>query len=215
MKKTLFTVAFALLAISMISTVSASNHLGLTVTPDHPMYDVKTSVESQVESLAPNDTAIAEAKIEQAEKRLSEMKVMANQNKTNYVNITSGNYSEEMSTLQGFSENISDQNQSRKINELIANATMNHVEVLSQVYEKVPEQAKKGIGRALNQSVKGHEAAMNNLRQLGAKPDFGNITERIPSNIRSQAGIPELGNQQGTKKNLTGDQTTTGQSKRP
>lgn len=211
MKKTILTVAFVLLAFSMISTVSATSHSELTVTPDHPMYDVKTSVESQIEDLAPNETARAEAKIEQADKRLSEMEVMADQNKTEYVNSTSENYSEEMSELQELSENISDQNQSRDVNELVANATMKHAEVLSRVYEKVPEQAKKGIGKALNQSVKGHRSAMNNLEQLGSKPDLGNITDRIPSDIRSQSGIPNVGQQRETRDN----QTTSGQGNRP
>lgn len=211
MKKTIFTLAFALLAFSMISTGTATNHSELVVTPDHPLYDVKTSVESQVEELAPNETAKAQTKIEQADKRLSEMEKMADENKTEYVNSTGENYSEEMSELQELSENISDENQSREVNEIVANATMKHAEVLSRVYEKVPEQAKKGVGKALNQSVKGHRAAMNNLEQLGGKPDLGNITDRIPSDVRSQAGIPDKGQQRDTRDN----QTTSGQSNRP
>jgi len=57
--------------------------------------------------------------------------------------------------LSGFSENISDiargLSDDRTVDELVALATSHHLEVLAEVYEKVPDQAKPAIERAMEQ----------------------------------------------------------------
>lgn len=57
--------------------------------------------------------------------------------------------------LSGFSENISDiargLSDDRTVDELVALATSHHLEVLAEVYEKVPEKAKAAIERAMEQ----------------------------------------------------------------
>jgi hypothetical protein len=50
------------------------------------------------------------------------------------------------------------------VDRLVAEATSIHLEILAEVYEKVPDQAKPAIERAMNTSIKGHERAVERLK---------------------------------------------------
>jgi hypothetical protein len=65
-----------------------------------------------------------------------------------------------------------------KVNELIASATSAHLEVLQEVYEKVPDEAKPAIGKALNVSQRGHEEASEALRRAPVPPPLPPQAER-------------------------------------
>lgn len=190
--KRLIIAAMVVAAVSMISANSHSDSIpDVAVTPDHPMYDIKLSVEDQIEELAPNDTEISKAKIERAENRLAETQTLTGENKTELANRTVRDYSEEMKELQKYSDGISDLAQKRRVNELVANATMLHTKVLSSVYEKVPEAASSGIQEAINQSVTGHQEAVKSLGETGRIPGYisdQNITSGIPLDIRGAVG---------------------------
>ena len=47
--------------------------------------------------------------------------------------------------------------------EIVAEATYKHTSTLEELYDKVPDQAHKGIERALEASKRGHETALENL----------------------------------------------------
>ena len=51
------------------------------------------------------------------------------------------------------------------VDELVAKATSHHLEVLAEVYEKVPDQAKPAIERAMSTSIKGHARAVERLKE--------------------------------------------------
>jgi hypothetical protein len=70
------------------------------------------------------------------------------------------------------------------VDQLIARATAVHLDVLAEVYQKVPEQAKSAIESAMTQAATARENAVGNLKGAGA---LGNIPEDLPI----PQGIPD------------------------
>ncbi len=182
-------------ALALVTAAGAAQSLpDVAVTPDHPLHDVKTSVEDAVERTAPNASEKAKTKVAQAERRLAEAERMADKNRSDLAEKAAGNYSEEMEGVQGIGAEVSDLAEQGKIDELVATATSFHASVLSRVYEKVPEQAKAGIGRALNTSVQGHNRAVAAMERRGQDTSgAGNITAAIPADVRQATGVNPRG----------------------
>jgi len=82
-----------------------------------------------------------------------------------------GNEISEMA--RGSSDNIT-------VADLVFNATAKHLDILAEVYDKVPEQAKPGIERAMEVSERGHQRAVEVLREKGHLPEGAsdNTTKR-------------------------------------
>jgi len=105
---------------------------------------------------------------------------------------------EEFVSLSGFGEEISAIAQglgegTTTVDELVARATSIHLEVLAEVYEKVPEQAKPAIGAIIEQamsiSIEGHDRAVEALEEVGALGDIPEelpIPEGIPDEVRER-----------------------------
>lgn len=64
-----------------------------------------------------------------------------------------------------------------KVEQLVGKATSIHLEVLGEVYEKVPEEAKEAIERAMEVSARGHHRAVEALKKMKA---LEGISEEIP-----------------------------------
>lgn len=76
-----------------------------------------------------------------------------------------------------------------KVEELVGKATSIHLEILSEVYEKVPEQAKEAIEKAMEVSAKGHHRAVESLKEaLKEKPE---ILEEKLRKIPEEVPLPE------------------------
>ena len=80
------------------------------------------------------------------------------------------------------------------VDQLIALATSKHLDVLTEIYEKVPEQAKAAIERAMSKSIKGRETTIEALKEkdaLGNIPeDISNSTsDKIPEDVKGRIGI--------------------------
>jgi len=56
-----------------------------------------------------------------------------------------------------------------EVAELVTEATSMHLEVLAELYEEVPEQAKKAVERAMEQSFRGYERMMMVLERTGVE----------------------------------------------
>jgi hypothetical protein len=75
------------------------------------------------------------------------------------------------------------------VEQLVGKATAIHLEVLSEIYEKVPEQAKEAIEKAMEVSVKGHEKAVEALKKkeaLGEVPEEPPLPEIIPEEVKKR-----------------------------
>ncbi|MFB6182609.1 MAG: DUF5667 domain-containing protein [Candidatus Nanohaloarchaea archaeon] len=191
MKKLLITGITVLSLVFAASAQQAGSLPQVAVTPDHPLYDVKMEIEEQIVELSQTNKSKAEAKLERARTRLAEIETLVNNNKTELANEAAQNYTETMKDLRNLGEQLS-QNKSREIEEMVANATSFHIEVLSRVYEKVPQQAQSGIANALNKTGKipGHLNV--------------NVTSKLPKGLQGKMGMPSK--IPGGKKNMTGRQ---------
>ena len=76
----------------------------------------------------------------------------------------------------------------------ITNATLRHQDVLMDVYEKVPEEAKQAIERAMQESLKGHEEALKNVSsEQNREMVMENVREREQKLWElEEKGIPDL-----------------------
>lgn len=80
-------------------------------------------------------------------------------------------------------------NNTTNVEQLIAEATSTHLEILSKVHEKVPEQAKQAIEKAMDVSTKGREKAVEALKEKDA---LGEIPEEIPIPEEVKEKIPSI-----------------------
>lgn len=75
------------------------------------------------------------------------------------------------------------------IEQLVGKATSIHLEILADVYKKVPEKAKEAIENAMSVSVKGHEKAVKILKEknaLGEIPEEPPMPEKVPKEIQGK-----------------------------
>jgi len=93
-------------------------------------------------------------------------------------------FGEEISQIaQGLGKDIA------TVEQLVGKATSIHLEVLAEVYEKVPESAKPAIEKAMEVSVKGHERAVEVLKEKGAMDEVleeAPMPEVIPGEVRAR-----------------------------
>ncbi len=111
---------------------------------------------------------------------------------------------EEFKKLETFGQEISSiaqqvgKNQS-KVHELVANATSAHLIVLQQVYDKVPEEAKLSVEKAMNVSATGQEKALEALGEMNpeiVQEIIAEMPEEVKE-IREDIGRTEIPNVQG------------------
>jgi len=109
---------------------------------------------------------------------------------------------EEFERLNKFGEEISEIAQglgkdTTTVEQLVAKATSIHLGVLSEVYEKVPEQARLTIERAMSVSVRNHERAVEALKKRGALgeiPEEAALPEVIPDEVKERLKLGVLEN---------------------
>lgn len=188
MQRTL-TLLAGLLLITGLSAATMHNS-GDLMTSDHPLYEAKMAGEAGVEELAANDRDEIEAKVNHADKRAKEADKLAEEGKTAEAEETANAYAQEMQEVNDLGSHVSDLAQKQEIDQLIAEATQHHADVLSRVHEKLPEQARQNVEGALNESIRGYENAVNAMEQRGQDTSgIGNMSDKIPKDVASQAGI--------------------------
>lgn len=75
------------------------------------------------------------------------------------------------------------------VEQLVGKATSIHLEVLAEVYERVPEEAKPAIEEAMEVSVKGHQRAVETLKEtLEEAPE---ILEQTLEEVSEEVSMPE------------------------
>lgn len=75
------------------------------------------------------------------------------------------------------------------IEQLVGKATSHHLEILAEIYEKVPEQAKSAIEKAMTTSIKGHEKVVEALQKKDAidnVPEEVPMPDKIPAEVRNR-----------------------------
>ena len=120
-----------------------------------------------------NPVRAMEINLAAAEGRLNRAKVKADENENEEIEKALAeferlnNFGDEICQMaRGLSDNTT-------VADLVFKATAKHLDILAEVYEKVPEQAKPGIERAMEVSRRGHQQAVEALREKGHLPKGG------------------------------------------
>jgi hypothetical protein len=141
------------------ATVNGLGNALTALAKEDPVRAMELNLAAMEERLNRVRAKAGENDIEETEDALQQFKEMAK-------------FGEEISQIaQGLGKDVA------KVEELVAKATSIHLEVLAKVYEKVPGPAKEAIQRAIDESVKGYQGAIEALKKIGAP---GNIPQKPP-----------------------------------
>jgi len=129
--------------------------------PDHPLYFLKSWAEAIGTFLTFGDIPKAERYLALAERRLAEANALADKGKPEIAERALERYRERLNRALGKAEEAKQKGlDTDEVLAKVSEATLKHQTVLIEVYEKVPEQARPAIERAMEQSMRGHEEAL-------------------------------------------------------
>lgn len=170
--------------------------------PDSPFYPVKRFVENVRLWLTFDSEARARFQAFLAEQRLAELNATIAKGNFQHVQKLEDDYENdvnetetEMNRTFGLGKNAT------SLAEHVCNMTYKHILVLQRVLERAPEPAKKGLERAINASVKGHENCLERLEDVlnetndtlrrfrcVADAECLNLTVKCPESLGFQVG---------------------------
>lgn len=130
--------------------------------PGNPFYFLETLSEGIGTFFTFGDVKKAERYLALASERLAEADTLAEKGKSNRAEKATEKYQERIDKALAKAEKAKTKGKDTDaILEKIAEATVRHQAVLATVYERVPEQAKEAIQRAMEKSARGHETALS------------------------------------------------------
>lgn len=123
-------------------------------TPRHPLYGLEMFSEEYIEvplaGLFGGQKGVAEKRLRLAEERLAEIEAIANGINSNALERLRNRYEFQMNRTEALVNRIN----STDLDSWITRRTMHHIEVLTELREHLPEQALRGIDRALEVSTR-------------------------------------------------------------
>lgn len=131
-------------------------------TPGDALYSVDQAVERVRLAVANSPEAQAQIHAELAQERIEEAVQLSQQNREQHMVQALNRYQEHLQNAQQNAQEA--QNQGKDVDEVLALLSENAArqqEVLSDVYERVPEEAKEAILKAMNVSQRGFTEATN------------------------------------------------------
>jgi len=151
---------------SMTTAVYAQPQLpSAGLTPDHPLYFLDRmfeGLELWFAEVVGGREGRARKMLEIAGERLSEMKAMAEQGKTQHIPSLVEDYRAKMNEATEIARRLN----STELYGLVAETTQHHQTILDEVYSRVPDEAKSAIQDAKEVSRKGHDEAKNALGKM-------------------------------------------------
>jgi uncharacterized protein YeaO (DUF488 family) len=149
------------------STVLAQEELPPAgITPDSWLYGLEKIWEKIQLFFTFDSEGKAKLHLQFASERLAEANEMIRKGKPEFVQDLMKEHEKEINETEKEIENL--KTLGRNITTLIehvSNVTYKHILILEEVLEKVPEQAKPAIAKAINVSLKGHETAIARLSE--------------------------------------------------
>jgi len=175
------------------------------LTPDSWLYGFKRFFEGVDLFFTFDDVAKAEKYAKHAELRLAEAKEMAERGKLEFVDDLIEDYENDLERSNEIAEVAQQVGKDvTRVTELVAIATSIHLDVLEEVLQKVPEQAKPSIQKAIDASKRGNEEALNVLEK--AQPETAaEIHFRIAEKRLLKAQEKALGNESEAVESLVAD----------
>lgn len=161
--------------------------------PDSPFYFLERISEAVGTFFTFGDLKKAERYASLAAERLAEAKAVVKKGKSELAEKTLEKYETQLEKSMARAEKAQTKGENtEKIMEVmtrVGQATSKHLEVLAEVYEKVPEQAKPAIEQAIKVSIKGHEKAVEVLKTknaLGEIPEKVSLPTKVPQEVRER-----------------------------
>lgn len=143
--------------------------------PDHPLYFMTSASEAVGSFFTFGDADKAERALELSERRLAEARALAEQGKPEEAERAAERYREQLDRAVARAEEARAEGEDPDGEALedVSEATSRHQAVLADVYEKVPEQARPGIERAMEASKRGgaRAAKAREAASRGGRPD--------------------------------------------
>ncbi|MDP2641626.1 MAG: DUF5667 domain-containing protein [Candidatus Yanofskybacteria bacterium] len=129
--------------------------------PDNPLYFFKSWGEGIGTFFAFGGVAKAERFLNLAERRLAEANALAERGKPDIAARSVERYEEQLARALARADEARENGlDTDEVLAKVSEATLKHQEVLAGVYERVPEQAKPAIERAMQSGLRGHEEAL-------------------------------------------------------
>lgn len=154
-----------MLAVFLFAGVASANSHGLPnagMLPGNPFYFLEILSEGIGTFLTFGDIKKAERHLALAGERLAEADELAEKGKANRAEKATERYQERLDKALAKAEEAKTKGKDTDaVLEKIAEATVRHQAVLATIYERVPEQAKEAIQRAMEKSARGHETALS------------------------------------------------------
>ena len=158
------------------------------LTPDSPFYFLEIIAEEIGTFFTFGDLKKAERYANLAAERLAEAQVMVEREKPKLVEKTLERYEDQLEKALARAEKADAQGKDTKeLAKTITEATYKHLIVLNKVLEKVPEEAKPAIERAMIVSAKGHAKAVEVLKEKDALSEVSkgaSLPTEIPQDVR-------------------------------
>ena len=162
------------------------------LTPDSPFYFLEIIAEGIGTFFTFGDLKKAERYATLADERLAEAQALVAKGKPELAEKTLERYEKQLNKSIARAEKaMAKGKNTEKVIEVltkVGKTTSIHLEVLAEVYEKVPEQAKPAIENAIKASVKGHEKAVEALK---AQDALGDVPEEVPLPMEVPAEVRE------------------------
>ncbi len=165
-KKTIIT-AFLAVALLAGPAVALANELPEPgMLPDSPFYFLKNWLEALGTLLTFDEAKKAERFLDLAERRLAEANALADKGKPEIAERAVERYREQLGRAMQKAEQAKARGvDTDELLERVSGRTLKHQEVLANVYEKAPEEAKEAIERAMESSLRGHEESLKAISQ--------------------------------------------------
>lgn len=143
--------------------------------PDHPLYFMTSAWERVGTFFTFGEASKAERELELAGKRLAEARALAEQGKPEAAERAAERYRKQLDRALSKAEEARAEGEDPEGEALndVSEATSRHQAVLADVYEKMPEEARPGIERAMEASKRGGERASKarEAAPRGGRPD--------------------------------------------
>ncbi|MEX0689883.1 MAG: DUF5667 domain-containing protein, partial [Candidatus Paceibacterota bacterium] len=136
------------------------------ILPGHPLYFTKSIGETLGGIFVIGDKAQINRSLSLSERRLAEARALADGDDSDRAQRAVERYENEIGDIEERVNRVKAEGQEvdeglQAAMETVASATLKHQSVLAEVYEKVPEQAKAAISRAMEAGMAGHENALS------------------------------------------------------
>ncbi|MBN1427556.1 MAG: hypothetical protein JXB07_04170 [Anaerolineae bacterium] len=141
-------------------------HASDSASPGDPLYGVDRGVEQVWMSLTPNSDKKLTLQVTFADERLLETETLAGRGNTKHLDDALNNYDQAVADITRLAE-VANGEDREALSQLVDQSLSKHQARLEALLDKVPEQAHKGIERALEASQNGRDKAIEAINKHG------------------------------------------------